>query len=187
MRFLAVLLFFNKGFMTEFSTTIGNTIYLAKRHEGDVEVLAHEYTHVFDSRRYGAFIYSLQYLFPQCLALLSLLSLGAIATPWWPPAFYFITALVFLGCLAPLPAPWREKYEFRGYKMSLVVLSLSYKQVPVGWAVRQFFSTDYYYGKTSVIDDFNQLLKDMAEGKPLGAPFDAVVSILRDPNGAPQG
>lgn len=178
MKFLAVVLFFNKSFMTDFATTIGDTIFIPKALWGQVDVLAHEYCHVFDSHRNGAVLYSLRYLFPQCLALLSLLSLGAIATPWWPPAFYFIIALALLGCLAPLPAPWRQEYEFRGYKMSLLVLVRVYRQLPVGWALKQFYSKDYYFGHTTVINDFNQLMKDIEAKKPLGAPYDAVLAIL---------
>lgn len=178
MKFLSSVLFFNKGFMTDFATTIGNTIFIPKPLWGQVDVLAHEYCHAHDSRRCGVVLYSLRYLFPQCLALLSLLSLGAIATPWWPPAFYFITALIFLGCLAPLPAPWRQEYEFRGYKMSLLVLARVYGNVPVGWALKQFFSPDYYFGKTDVVSDFNRLLKDIEEKKPMGAPYDAILAIL---------
>lgn len=110
---------FNKDFMTMYISTIGNTIYFPseeyiKEHEDEAMlVLAHEIVHVAQGEKYGGFLFSLMYLFPQCLAALSLLAILAV---FWTP---FLFCLLFLLFLAPIPAPWRTKFEVEGYTMSL--------------------------------------------------------------------
>lgn len=111
MRILSWVLFFNPNFMTGYATTIGNTIYLpdaAKNWSKDnvKTLLAHEHIHAFDNQEDKLF--PVKYLFPQILALLTLL---VVPFTWW--------GLLFLIFLAPLPAPWRRYYEVRGYIMSL--------------------------------------------------------------------
>jgi len=127
MKLLGTLLFFNKGFMDIFITTIGNTVYYPNRkwimdHEIDaILVLAHEYEHIKDNQRLGKILYPLMYLFPQCLGLLSLLAVLAFITPY---AWFF---LLFLLCFAPIPSPGRKYIELRGYKMSLYIYNLYLK------------------------------------------------------------
>lgn len=131
MYLLSKILFFNKGFMTKFITTIGSTIYFPSREYikmnefGAVNVLAHEVVHVAQAEKYGKVPFSLMYLFPQCLALLSLLAFLAI---WYLP---FLWCLLFLVFLAPIPAPWRKKFELEGYTMSLFMSYLQLKKA--GW------------------------------------------------------
>lgn len=120
MRLLAKVLFFNKGFLTKYTTTIGSTIYLPSRAaveadlDGYAAVLAHELVHVMDARAQGSLVFGLSYLFPQCLSLLSLLALLSI-----PGSIWWLTSLSALLCLAPWPSTGRAAAEYRGYGMSL--------------------------------------------------------------------
>lgn len=125
MKFLfeiSLMRLWNKNFMTNYITTIGNTIYWPMDHrdvipvgalQSDFDILAHEYMHIFDRQRQGTFVYTLSYLFPQWLALLSLGAIGAVWTPW---CLLFLLCLLFL---APWPAPGRRDIELRGYGIDL--------------------------------------------------------------------
>jgi hypothetical protein len=115
MRFIGLLMFFNKTFMTAFATTINQTTYLptntylADKDYESIVLLGHEYVHAYDAKYYGSFLYSLAYLFPTWLCLLSL-------------PLYFVMgfwSLLFLVFLAPIPAIGRTWAEFRGYEMTL--------------------------------------------------------------------
>ena len=68
MRFLGGAMFFNKGFMTEFTTTIGDTVYIPSKDwlDRNLPVLIHEVVHMYDEKRIGMF-YKMGYLFPQLL------------------------------------------------------------------------------------------------------------------------
>lgn len=116
MRLIGLLMFFNRSFMTGYTTTIGVTVYFPSRAFVDRdpyhawEVLAHEIVHAEDYRA-SKMWFGVKYLFPQCLAVLALLA--PVLWSWWP--------LAFLLFLAPIPAPWRTHYEMRGYAMSLAV------------------------------------------------------------------
>lgn len=129
MKVLSIILFFNKGFMTEYITTIGNTIYfpnaecIAQNESAFMGVLAHEIVHVTQKEKYGMALYSLLYLFPQCLAIFAGLAILAI---WY---LQFLWCLLFLLFLAPLPAPWRKKFEVGGYTMTLYVSNLRMKRL----------------------------------------------------------
>lgn len=128
MKLISYILFFLPTFMTNYITTIGSTIYypsqtFVQRDEDDaIIVLAHEVVHVTQANKYGNFLFGLMYLFPQCFAALSLLSILAIV---WTP---FLWCLVFLVFLAPIPSPWRMKFEFEAYSMSLYMLDLVLRQ-----------------------------------------------------------
>ncbi len=127
MKLISFFLFFNKGFMDLYITTIGNTVYYPSReyikeHPTDASiVMAHEYVHMMDNKRLGP-VYPFLYLFPQVLGLLSLLSVFAFITP---VALFF---LPFALCFSPLPAPGRKYLEVRGYKMTLYFLYLLLKE-----------------------------------------------------------
>ena len=117
MNYIGKTLFFNKAFMTDFVTTIGDKIYIPREgfdkwpEHAISGVIAHEFVHIQDSNKDKLF--KLKYLFPQLLAPLMLL---LFFVNWWLPLISFI------ACLAPWPAYWRKKYEVRGYIMSLVAM-----------------------------------------------------------------
>src|SRR5690606_28397714 len=83
MRTLRYILFFVPGFYTDYITAIGKTIYFPDSSKlGSPESLigvAHEFQHIIDNKHHK-FYYSLLYLFPQILSLLSIL---AIFSPWF--------------------------------------------------------------------------------------------------------
>ena len=116
MKVLGYILFFNKSFMTSFTTTIGQTVYFPNREKvGSSEVyymatLAHEYVHASDARDITSALFGFLYLFPLTLAPLMCLFLFI---------HWGLALALFLLCLAPLPAYFRKYYELRGYTMSL--------------------------------------------------------------------
>lgn len=110
---------FNPRFMDTYITTIGRTIYVPDRFFQDDEsqcltVLAHETQHIIDYEK-NRVLFSLGYLFPQCLAVLSLFALFGFLNPWM---FLFLLAL---GFLAPIPAPFRYQSELNGYRVSILL------------------------------------------------------------------
>lgn len=150
MQVLGALLFFNRDFMLHFTTTIPfiETVYFPSRKavnanpDGYAEVLAHELVHVMDAKDLGQTLYCATYLYPQCLALLSLLALLAI-----PLSLYWLTTLGFLLFLAPLEAPGRSWFEGRGYAMNLAVAVWRGRKVDhiATRLVQHFTGPDYYY------------------------------------------
>lgn len=137
MRFLGTLLFFNPSFMRDYTTTIGSTVYFP---DGFVDrdpgaawgVLAHEGKHIEQSKRIGPIRFSLGYLFPAPLALLAF---GAFWSPW------FLLALIFL---APLPAPWRVKWEREAYLVTAVCDAARGWNITEDWYVN--FHVECYCG-----------------------------------------
>ena len=122
MRCLGWLMFFNKSFMTDFTTTLGHTIYLtnqqyAKLHPVTVKVtIAHELVHVKDYERLGGLLFVLLYGCPQIFAPLAILL--ALFCPWW------IAALWAVLCLSPVPAYFRMQLEKKAYTFSIYALYL---------------------------------------------------------------
>lgn len=122
MKLLGRILFFNKSFMTTFTTTIGNTIYFPNEDyingsNGGIVTVAHEYMHTQDNKRLG-FLYNILYLFPQIL-FLCCIPLLFLCGVW---------ALLCLVFLLPLPAYGRMKLELNGYTMTLFAINELYKQ-----------------------------------------------------------
>lgn len=124
MKFLGLLLFFNKNFMTEFVTTIGKTIYFPSKEIVEkaldykwLSVLAHEFIHISDYKKNPLF--TILYLFPLVLAPTMLLFMLKV---WW------LGLMLFVIFLLPLPAIGRMMYEVRGYTMTLVFANEVYKE-----------------------------------------------------------
>ena len=121
MKILGRILFFNKGFMTNFITTIGTKVYFQSRRsyladpKNSFSVLAHEFVHVLDFVL-NPVRFVCGYLFPQNLSLLSLFASFSFLSP------HFMLCLLFLLCLAPIPSIPRKNSEIRGSGMSLKVL-----------------------------------------------------------------
>lgn len=125
MKFLNIFLgVFNKSFMTDFITTIGYTVYfptptfLKESEFRAITLLAHEYVHAVDAKRRNPILYSLLYIMPIPLFIITL----CFGFLWWP---LFLISLVFL---LPLPAPYRTWAEIRGYTMTLFILNEIYKE-----------------------------------------------------------
>src|SRR3990167_3207757 len=77
MKFLGALLFFNRKFMTTYSTTVGTTVYfpskswLNENRDRAARILAHELVHIDDAKDVGEIGFSYSYLFPQILSTIS--------------------------------------------------------------------------------------------------------------------
>jgi len=138
-------------FMTKYITIIGDTVYypddMLKNPDSEsmLRVIAHETIHVADSKRFSNALFSFLYLFPQSLALLSVLSLLA----FWKLSF--IWCLLFLLCLAPIPAPFRYWFELRAYRVNLLFArkadNLTNEEIVsyYEWIEKQLCTSLYYW------------------------------------------
>lgn len=141
MKLLGFILFFNPKFMTNYTTTIGRTVYfpnhkwLAEKKDDVAHVLAHELVHIRDADEAGSLIFSYGYLFPQSFAVLSLFA--TFVSPWW---------LLCLLFLLPIPAPIRTYYELRGYAITDATYYKSTGEfTDISWMSSQFTSGSYFF------------------------------------------
>ena len=103
-------------------------------HYSAILVLAHEWVHLSDRKRFGL-LFDIGYLFPQCLAFLSLLA--PFLSVWW---------LLCLLFLLPIPSPTRAWLEFRGYSMTMACKWwLTGNEINYYWIERQFVGQWYYF------------------------------------------
>lgn len=134
----------NRRFMSGFVTTFAGRMWVPDDFYPAIgwETLAHEGVHLDQAKREGGLLWGLKYLFPAPLAILSLGAIGAVWTPWaW-------LCLLFLVFLAPLPAPWRVKYEREAYFITAVcnartgwdILDPDY----LDWHVENYCGWGYY-------------------------------------------
>ena len=130
-----VVKWFNPRFMTDYVTTIYPNVYFPEYNNEDWKVLTHEFVHLTHAKK-SKILFNLKYLFPQNLALLSLLSV------------FNTYHLLWLFFLAPLPAYFRMKEELDGYTMSMAINYWRYgsiKQEQIDWVRHQFLSSAYYF------------------------------------------
>ena len=119
MSWLGKLLFFNPGFMSSYTTTIGSDVYypnkqfVKTRPISAAIILLHEIVHMYDSKRLSKLWFGFSYLLPQILALLFI---PLMFVSWK-------IALPFLVLGAPIPAFFRMYYEKRAYFASLYVMN----------------------------------------------------------------
>lgn len=176
---------FNKHYMSRYTTTLYPYVYFPTREfveaspKRTFEILSHEWVHLYDRKKDWKF--SLLYLFPQILALLSLFAIGAIWNLW------FLLSLSFLLCLAPLPAKYRAKYEFRGYAMNLIFQIHIYGKVPSPfkvWLKSKFTGWDYYkmYPFSKDVDKKIEAIETKIRSGALQNmhPYDRVVKIYQE-------
>lgn len=161
MKLLGVLLYvFNPRFMDAYTTTLypyvyfpGRT-YLEENRIQATKILAHEFVHLWDAKK-KRIRFSLEYLFPQILAVVPLAALFVLAffslpgKPWILVGLGLLTVVLLL----PWPARFRERYEIRGYAMTLALVSRDYVGHHAasvlsnfcGRLVRQQFTSWAYY------------------------------------------
>lgn len=158
MKILAIVLFFNRKFMS-YTTVIKNVVYVPKKfintpkeeidnymHFIYAQVLAHEVVHIWDTKERGQLSVTISYLLPQLFAIPALLAFGAF---WNIHMLWFLVMLVFL---APLPSPGRKNFEMRGYAMSMAFeiwynekqSQTLYELEPPNWIIKQFTGWGYY-------------------------------------------
>jgi len=178
-KIIGKIMFFNKGFMTDYVTTIGNTVYFPNqdfvklRPVSSVVLLLHELMHVKDSQKFSRPLFSFLYLFP--------LSLIPFLIPlfffWWKPALV-LTVLFLL----PLPAYFRMIFEKRAYMVSLYVVKSLEKRLNFthdlikdkDFYIDQFHTGAYYFSWPfkSINNEFEQALTKVESGnRPFEDPF----------------
>ncbi len=188
MRFLGVLLFFHKDFMTKYSTIWGNAIYFPSREwlrEDPIRaysIIIHELTHFFDRDKVGKYIFNFAYFCPQIFGLLYLpLHL-----------FHFdIASYIVLLFLLPWPSP-RAYYEKRAYLVQLYALKKMHDKFVFTLDLeeraskyrRLFRSLDYYFMfPFSIQLAFDLALQKIKKGdvpfeSPYFALFDQIINSI---------
>jgi ABC-type multidrug transport system fused ATPase/permease subunit len=120
MKLIGKLLFFNKTFMTDYTTTLGDTIYFPNeafvkvRSISSTVILLHEIVHIKDSHKLTKLLFSLLYACPQILLLFFI--------PMLFISWKF--ALLFLLFALPIPAFFRMYFEKRAYLSSLYAIHI---------------------------------------------------------------
>ena len=138
---------FNKRFMEGYITTAYPKVYYPRNLITNTrvvwKVLAHEWIHLRNARHHTLVVHGLLYGLPHWLALLALISLGAIwGGPWW------LLNLCWLVCLAPLPAYFRAKEELSAYVTNMATNYWRYGSILPGTKdhlARQFYESSYYF------------------------------------------
>jgi hypothetical protein len=171
---------FNPRFMSTYITTIGKTIYVPDGFLQDEEarclgILAHETQHIIDYQKNPVW-FSLSYLFPQCLAALSVFGLFGFLNPLM---FLFLLALVFL---APLPAPFRYQWELNGYRVSILLGRVLHRYSPsemdqVRERIKKEMTSGSYYFAWPFPTKIDKDLKD--ESFILEPRFQELIEFLR--------
>lgn len=170
MRFIGWLMFFNRAFMTRYTTTLGRTVYFPTRGKENWETLAHEAVHVLDYAN-APVRFALGYVMPQGLAAFALIALAAFVIP------VFLVTLLFLVAAGPWPSPWRLKRERRGFRMTIACSNLRSGPVPTrspdfqDWLAREIYcGYGYYRMKRDVGDARMMAWQDTLYGELLAAP-----------------
>lgn len=188
MKFFAIILFFNRKFMSHYTTTVGNTVYLPESWMSSgtqvLDVLAHEAQHIWDHQRwYGHVFYALGYVFPQFLGAGALLALLAI---WYSKMWMLCLYCIML--LGPIPAPFRMMIERRGYLMSLACGWWMHGNDVVeekGWPIDQFVGGGYYCMwpfRKNLVKWFSSRLQQIKDGNYPTPVFEAVHKFLQSEN-----
>lgn len=186
MKVLGTIMFFNPSFMTDFITTIGNTVYfptasyIGKNQNSSSITLLHELVHINDSSKLSKPVFSFLYLLPQIIGLLLL------------PLFFFVHWYIVLPLVllfaAPIPAYFRMNFEKRAYISQFYTinkLSQRFKFDPQLESQKSFylsqFKGSYYYFMwpfNDLVNQFNTGLANVQAGK---RPYeDPVFDILDD-------
>lgn len=183
MKIVDKILFFNKDFMSSFTTTIGSNIYFPSEEYVKnspitaIVILLHEIVHIYDSNKTNKFLFGFLYLFPQILALLAI------------PLFFvsWKIAIFFLLFLLPFPAYFRMKAEKRAYASSLYVIhQLSLKKnfkIELNKQKENYISyfkkNDYYFMWlfSSIDTNFDEYLIKIENGQK---PFEDDFFVLLD-------
>lgn len=185
MRLLGVLLFFNKSFMTNYTTTIGSTVYFPSESFVKVRpvsaaiVLLHELVHIKDAHKFSKPVFGFLYLMPQILAILCL--------PLFLLSWKIALPLVLLFA-APTPAFFRMHFEKRAYLTSLYAINalgsrLNFKPLLASQEqsfIGQFKDSSYYFMWPfgNLQKDFDDAVNKIKDGQ---RPYeDPVFDILDD-------
>jgi len=159
---------FNPQFTTDYITVLYGTMWVPvdfdqrTNESGWLRTTIHETMHEKDRMRFKSVLFTFLYLFPQSLAPLALLALGAcggnLLWLWW------LLALLYL---APMPAPFRTWFEIRAYRTNLLFAQTVWKYDAEQlsrlqeWIVDKLAGPDYYYSWTCK-RQLRKILSDMS-------------------------
>jgi hypothetical protein len=187
MKLLSYILFFNKRFMTSYTTTIGSTVYfpnekfIKSRPTSSATIFLHELVHIYDAKRFNVLLYSFLYLFP--------ISLLLVALPLFIVSWKIALVLTIIS-LTPLPSYFRMYFERRAYMVSLYAIQkLSekmnfkpYLDKSKDSFISEFKSSSYYFMWVfpSINTRFNEAVIKIQSGKrPYEDPiFDIIDNLL---------
>ena len=154
---------FCPDYMTRYTTTFMGTITFPSEEfmnrPGSWKILAHELVHLVDERLHRVSM-PLTYIFPQVLAVGALGAIGAFWNLWW------LLCLGFLAFAGPWPSLGRQKWEMRGYCMSLAVDFWRYGAIQVStkeWIVEGPLTGWGYYRMCWSKTKAKKLVEDAAE------------------------
>jgi hypothetical protein len=185
MKFLGTLLFFTPGFMTTYTTTIGDTTYfpsttfVQQQQVSSAVILMHELVHMYDEKRLTKVLFGFLYLFPQILAVICL------------PLIFLVSWKIFLPLFIlfalPLPAYFRMYFEKRAYLASLYVLQALGTRLHFSptlktqetFFVSQFGGSYYYFmwPFSNIQSDFDQAVVAIKAGQ---RPYQDLVFDMLD-------
>ena len=189
MKTLGKILFFNKSFMNDYTTTIGSTVYFPTRKFVEQKpinaaiVILHEMMHIDQAKKYSKYLFSFLYLFPQISFLIFL--------PLLFLSWKIFLPLLILSAL-PIPAYFRSYFEQQAYSVSLYSV---YKLAKLGglnidlshnanFYISQFKGPYYYFmNPFNSVDEYfkNTVQKIYDDGKPFDHQvFNTVDSILNN-------
>jgi hypothetical protein len=185
-KIIGFLLFFNRGYMTQYITTMYPYVYFPSKESYEENptnsfmVLAHEYVHLQDDK--NNFWFKFSYLLPQIIGFLLLISsLISLFFSWIP--FVGLLAMSLI-CLLPLASPYRVHWEKRGYTMTIVLFNLMFGinidirpfllDVFLGWAYYRMSwnekDINNWYDYT--INNVNEIIKE--------GPYKEVYEFLKN-------
>jgi hypothetical protein len=187
MKILSYLLFFNPTFMTDYVTTIGDTVYFPSPSFVTLHpitapiVLMHELVHMSDQNKVSKPIFALSYLFPQILAPLCAILFFFI--------HWYIALPIVLLFLAPLPSYFRMYWEKRAYiaalyaQQALSKLKSFNPKLPdqITLDLAEFKTNDYYWmwPFANINTDFNTALTLINAGqRPFEDPIFDTIDVL---------
>lgn len=189
MKFLSILLFFNKSFMTSYTTTVGSTIYfpsensIKNRPTASSITLLHELVHVNDAKKISKPLFGFLYLTPQILVLLIIPLFFVL--PWWS------VLLIMALFLVPLPSFFRMHYEKRAYFSSLYAIHnlsnklhfKSFLSAQKAHFLEHFKNSSYYFmwPFSNLDKEFDEaMVKIQANQRPFEDPiFDIIDELIK--------
>ena len=109
---------FCPDYLTRYTTTFMNKVIFPSEEfmnePGRWKILSHELVHLVDQTQHRISM-PITYIFPQILAVGALGAIGAFWNLWW------LLCLGFLVFAGPWPSLGRQKWEMRGYCMTMAV------------------------------------------------------------------
>jgi len=187
MKILGKLLFFNKSFMTSYTTTVGSTVYFPNESFIKVRpisasvVLLHELVHVKDGIKLTKPLFGFLYLSPQILTLLCI--------PLFLITWKLAVPLMLLFA-SPIPSFFRMIFERRAYMTSLYAMEALGKKLKFDPKLdsqskhfaSQFKDSSYYFmwPFSNIDKKLDQAVVDIQAGKrPFEDPvFDTLDELI---------